>query len=218
MPHNPNIKAVIFDFGGVFTTSPISNFAIYEKENGIPERFLGGVIKGNINDGSFAQFERAEITIDEFDELFAAETKAAGHEVRGRTLVGLLKLKFYPEMIETLSRIKQAGLQTGCITNNMASHDSESMVSDSEDATELAAIFANFDEVIESSKVGMRKPEPRIYESMCKKLKRAPDECVFIDDLGINLKPARAMGMETIRVPFDGVTPAVKALNALLNL
>lgn len=218
MTHNPNIKAVIFDFGGVFTTSPISNFAVYEKENGLPERFLGGVIKANINDGPFAQFERAEITIDEFDTLFAAETKAAGYEVRGRTLVGLLKLEFYPEMIETLSRVKQAGFQTGCITNNMASHDSESMVSDSEGACELAAIFANFDEVIESSKIGMRKPEPRIYELMCKKLNRTPEECVFIDDLGINLKPAKAMGMETIRVPFDGVTPAIKALNALLDL
>lgn len=212
------IKAVIFDFGGVFTTSPVSNFAEYEREHDLPARFIGEVIKANINDGPFAQFERAEISLDTFDRLFAEETKASGHEITGRTLVGLLKLTFHQPMIDALARVKAAGYQTGCITNNMASHDTKSMVSADEDASQLAQVFANFDYVIESSKVGMRKPEPRIYEMMCEALQRNPSECVFLDDLGVNLKPAKAMGMATIKVPFDDVTPAIAELHEMLNL
>ena len=113
------LRAVIFDFGGVFTTSPVSHFATYERENGLPQRFMSEVIRSNLNDGAFARFERAELTLDEFDAAFAAETRAAGHEVAGRTLVSLLKLDFRPDMIAALKAIKDGGLATGCITNNM---------------------------------------------------------------------------------------------------
>ena len=208
-------KAAIFDFGGVFTTSPVENFAAYERENGIPERFISGVIKANINQGSFAQFERNEIDLDTFDKLFADETEAAGHKVSGQTLVSLLKLNFHPPMIAALTAVKDAGYRTGCITNNMAVAGAEDMVSGN-DKDLLAEIFRKFDHVIESSKAGVRKPEPRIYEMMCEALSVSPDECIFLDDLGINLKPARAMGMTTIKVPFGDVTPAIKKLSALL--
>ncbi|MBT8473163.1 MAG: HAD-IA family hydrolase [Marinicaulis sp.] len=210
-------RAVIFDFGGVFTTSPVENFADYEHQNGIPERFISGVIKANINNGSFAQFERNEIDLETFDKLFAEETAAAGHEITGRTLVSLLKLNFHPQMIDALASVQDAGFQTGCITNNMAVAGAEDMVT-GDDRKLLMEIFQSFDHVIESSKAGVRKPEPRIYEMMCETLKVAADECIFLDDLGINLKPARVMGMKTIKVPFGDVTPAINELFVLLQM
>lgn len=211
-------SAVIFDFGGVFTTSPVQNFAAYEAAHALPDSFIGAVIKARINDGAFAQFERAEISRDEFDIAFAAETRAAGHEISGATLLSMLSLSVYPEMIEALRRVKTAGYKTGCITNNMPAHDSTSMVDDPDAMKIIAEIFSMFDHVIESSKAGIRKPEPGIYEMMCDALGAQPRECVFIDDLGVNLKPARAMGMTTIKAPFGDITPAIDALYETLSL
>ncbi len=212
------IEAVIFDFGGVFTTSPVQNFARYERANGLPERFIGGVIKQNHHANAWAQFERAEIDIDEFSRLFAQETRAAGHEISGETLVGLLAVSFNPEMIEALSRIKRAGYKTGCITNNLPRIDSKAMLAADQSREQVERIFADFDHIIESSKAGVRKPEPRIYEMMCEALGVAPPACVFIDDLGINLKPAKAMGMTTIKAPIGDVGPAISELQAILGL
>ncbi|MEQ8177872.1 MAG: HAD-IA family hydrolase [Amphiplicatus sp.] len=212
------IEAVIFDFGGVFTTSPVEHFGVFERENGLPERFLGGVIKANHHANAWARYERAEIGLEEFDGLFAAETKAAGHEVRGATLVSLLAMTFRPEMIEALVRVKRAGFKTGCITNNLPELDTKAMLAAGESKEEADRILGNFDHVIESSKAGVRKPEPRIYEMMCEALAVAPGACVFLDDLGINLKPAQAMGMRTIKVPFGDVMPAIVELEALLGI
>lgn len=212
------IKAVIFDFGGVFTSSPVENFARFERENGLPEKFIGGVIKTNHHTNAWARFERAEIAIDEFNTAFAEETRAAGFEITGLTLVSLLALNLYPEMAEALRRVKAAGFKTGCITNNLPKFDSAAMVAKAAKADEAKAILANFDHVIESSKAGVRKPEARIYEMMCEALAVTPASCVFLDDLGINLKPARAMGMTTIKVPLGDVAPAIDELGALLGL
>ncbi len=213
-----NFKAVIFDFGGVFTTSPVENFAAYEEKNNLPERFIGSVIKARIHDGAFARFERAEIGRDEFDRAFAAETCAAGHEISGSLLLSMLTLNLYPEMVAALRRVKAAGHKTGCITNNMPTHDSTSMVDDPDAMQIVAEVFSMFDHVIESSKAGVRKPEPEIYDMMCGALNVRPDECIFIDDLGVNLKPARAMGMTTIKAPYGDVTPAINELYALLSI
>lgn len=213
-----SIRAVIFDFGGVFTTSPVENFAVFEKKHGLPDRFIGGVIKNNHYDNAWARYERAEIGIAEFDALFAAETKAAGFEIAGKTIVGLLALHFRPEMIEALARVKGAGFRTGCITNNLPELDNAAMLAASEAREQVKSIYENFDHIIESSKAGVRKPEPRIYEMMCEALAVSPDECIFLDDLGINLKPARDMGMTTIKVPFGDVRPAIAELQALLGV
>lgn len=212
------IKAVIFDFGGVFTTSPVQNFAEYERANGLPDRFIGAVIKARIHDGAFARFERAEISREEFDTAFAAETRAAGYEISGSTLLSLLTLDVYPEMVAALRRVKAHGFKTGCITNNTPTHDSTSMVSDPDALKIVAETFALFDHVIESSKGDVRKPEPKIYEMMCGALDVRPAQCVFIDDLGVNLKPAREMGMMTIKAPFGDVTPAIRALYDALSI
>jgi putative hydrolase of the HAD superfamily len=205
-------EAVIFDFGGVFTTSPVQNFAVFEREHGLPERFIGSVIKTNMHDNAWARFERSEITHEDFDAAFAEESKAAGFEIRGKTLVDLLRLHFNHEMIDALERIKSAGYKTGCITNNLPKIDSKGMLAPEESRETVERIHAHFDHIIESSKAGVRKPEPRIYEMMCEALCVTPETCIFLDDLGVNLKPARAMGMTTIKVPFDDVTPSIDEL------
>lgn len=211
-------EAVIFDFGGVFTTSPVQNFAAFEREHNLPGRFIGEVIKTNINDNAWAKFERAEIDIESFDSAFAEETRAAGFEIRGRTLVSLLSLTFNHNMIEALERVKQAGYKTGCITNNLPKIDSKGMLAPDEKKEIIERVNASFDHIIESSKAGVRKPEPRIYEMMCKALGVAPAACIFLDDLGVNLKPARAMGMTTIKVPFGDVGPAIEELYKFLKI
>ena len=212
------LRAIIFDFGGVFTTSPVTNFGVYERENGLPQRFISEVIRANLNDGAFARFERAEMTLDEFDAAFAGETRAAGHEVTGRTLFSLLKLDFRPDMIAAHRRIRAGGFLTGCITNNMPKGGAEEWARDPKDRAVAAEVMAEFDHVIESAKAGVRKPEPRIYEMMCEALGVAPAEACFVDDLGVNLKPAKAMGMAVVKVPFDDYGQAIDELSALTGL
>lgn len=209
---------MIFDFGGVFTTSPVENFAAYERANGLPEKFIGGVIKNNMHDNAWARFERAEINLEEFDAAFARETAAAGFEICGRTLVGLLSLTFKHEMIDAHERVRAHGFKTGCITNNLPQIDSRAMLAADENTATVERIFSNFDHVIESSKAGVRKPEPRIYEMMCEALAAPPAACIFLDDLGVNLKPACALGMTTIKVPIGDARPAIKELYERLAL
>lgn len=211
-------EAVIFDFGGVFTTSPVENFAEFEQRRGLPERFIGGVIKSNLHQGAFARFERAEISFDEFDALFSAETRDAGFEINGQEFVALLDVALKPEMVEALRRVKAAGLRTGCITNNFEGLDPVRSERKAKGDAAIAEVFAMFDHVIESSKAGVRKPEPRIYELMLERLALPASACVFLDDLGVNLKPAQAMGMRTIRVPFGDVRPAIDELSAALSI
>ena len=191
------IEAVIWDFGGVFTTSPFEAFARYERDKGIPVGVIRKINSTNHENNAWAMFERAAIDFAGFDAAFAGEAMALGYEIPGRDVLALLAGDFRPEMIEALRRIKTK-FKTGCITNNMPS--------DTSGATATARsiysreIMELFDALIESSKIGIRKPDPRIYMMMCEKLGVAPDACVYLDDLGGNLKPARAMGMTTIKV------------------
>jgi putative hydrolase of the HAD superfamily len=191
------IEAVIFDFGGVFTSSPFDAFARYERERGLPENLIRRINTANHENNAWARFERAEIDIDGFDAAFAAEARALGHDVPGRDILPLLAGDFRPEMIQALRRVKTR-FKTGCITNNMP----HNAAGGTEAGRTLYAreIMELFDAVIESAKLGIRKPDPRIYLLMCETLGVAPQECVYLDDLGGNLKPARAMGMTTIKV------------------
>lgn len=211
-------SAVIFDFGGVFTTSPVENFAHYERAHNLPEKFIGSVIKTNHHENAWAIFERAEISADTFNDLFAEETRKAGHEISGDTIVGLLTLQIREEMVEAFQQICVAGFKTGCITNNLLKFDSAAMVADSVHAETAQNVLEKFDHVIESSKAGVRKPEPRIYEMMCTALSVSPTQCIFIDDLGINLKPAKAMGMATVKAPYGDIRPAIGEIFGLLKL
>src|SRR5580704_10853039 len=190
------IEAVIWDFGGVFTTSPFDAFTRYERERGLPENLIRKINSTNHLENAWARFERSELDLEGFDAAFAAEARALGHDVPGREIIALLAGDFRPEMIEALRRIKTR-FKTGCITNNVPSNQTGSADGRSFYAREVMDLF---DHVIESAKSGIRKPDPRIYEMMCEALKVAPRACVYLDDLGVNLKPARAMGMTTIKV------------------
>jgi len=187
-------EAVIWDFGGVFTSSPFEAFARFERERGLPQNLIRTVNASNPLENAWAKLERAEIDHDDFDRLFAAECRALGHEVSGREVLPLLAGELRPEMIEALRRI-HGRLKTGCITNNLPAGSGNPLSS-----FYHTDVMTHFDHVIESAKIGMRKPDPRIYQMMTKALETDPDRCVYLDDLGINLKPARAMGMATIKV------------------
>ncbi|KCZ88937.1 MULTISPECIES: HAD-IA family hydrolase [Hyphomonas] len=192
-------KAVIWDFGGVFTSSPFDAFARYEAEQGLPQNFIRTVNATNPLDNAWAKLEQSKVNAAEFDSLFREESKALGHEVPGADVLKLLSGSLRPRVVEALKVCKGHG-KVGCITNNAPIGKGASMTNDDGKAAELARVFDLFDHLIESSKIGIRKPDPQIYRLMCEALDVAPEECVYLDDLGINLKPAREMGMTTIKV------------------
>ncbi|MBJ37611.1 MAG: HAD family hydrolase [Gammaproteobacteria bacterium] len=192
--------AVLWDFGGVFTTSPFENFSRYEAARGLPKDFIRGVNSTNPDTNAWAQLEASEISRDTFDGLFATESRALGHEIRGADVLDLLSGELRPAMVHALDRIR-AEFKTACLTNNIRdAGEGPGMAKDRERAAEISEVFDRFDAVIESSVVGIRKPNPEFYKLACKTLGVTPDQSVFLDDLGINLKPARALGMSTIKV------------------
>ena len=190
------IEAVIWDFGGVLTTSPFEAFARFESERGLPLDIIRRTNAANHLENAWAKFERAEVDLEAFDQLFAAESLAFGTEVRGKEILPLLAGDLRPEMVKAL-KIVGAKLKTGCITNNLPANAIGSLGGRS---LYVAEVMALFDHVIESAKIGLRKPDPRIYRMMVEALHVDPKACVYLDDLGVNLKPAREMGMTTIKV------------------
>ncbi len=210
----PMTKAVLWDFGGVILSSPFDAFRRYEAEHGLPIDFIRSVNTTNPHANAWALLERGEITADQFDVLFADESSILGHRVRGAAVLALLGGDIRPEMVATLDRVKQAGYQVACLTNNVLGGDGERLGDDARSVA-VAAIMDRFDVIVESSKVGVRKPEQRFYEIACEMLGVRPDECIFLDDLGINLKPAAAMGMITIKV--TSASQAIADLGAALG-
>ncbi|HEX4302552.1 MAG TPA: HAD-IA family hydrolase [Rhizomicrobium sp.] len=208
------IEAVIWDFGGVFTTSPFEAFARYETERGIPVGTIRKINSTNHEHNAWAQFEQSKVDIDGFDQLFAAEAKTLGHHIPGKDVLPLLAGDFRPDVIEALRGVKAAGLKTGCITNNMPHNAAGGTAAGR--SLYATDIMKQFDVVIESAKLGIRKPNPRIYEIMCEQLGVTPNVCVFLDDLGGNLKPAKAMGMTTIKV--ESGPQAIAELEAATGL
>lgn len=202
------ITSVLFDFGGVVLSSPFDAFNQFEEANGLPRDFIRSINSRNPDDNAWAKFERRDVDEVEFDVLFAEESEAAGHRVGGATILELIHGKIRPEMVEAIRRVKAAGLKTACLTNNFRPS--------SEGSGDVLEVMQMFDEVIESSKVGIRKPEVRFYEIALETLGIEATEAVFLDDLGINLKPAKAMGMTTIKVL--GADQAIADLEAVLDL
>lgn len=193
-------SAVIFDFGGVITSSPFEAFNRLEAERGLPCDFVRQVNARNGDGNAWARFERAEIDADSFDRLFAAEARALGHDLEGQAVLDVLAGTVRPAMVAAIDRLKAGGYRLGCITNNVPSGHGAGMARSTDAHDELERIFARFEHVIESSKAGVRKPDPRIYQMMCGALGVAADACVYLDDLGINCKPAAALGMRAIKV------------------
>ncbi len=197
--HADTPLAVLWDFGGVILTSPFEAFRRYEIEAGLPEDFIRGLNTRNPDDNAWAKMERSEVSLEQFVELFEAEARAQGHELDGWRVLQALSGDIRPQMVEALRRCKSA-FRIACITNNMKSGEGPGMSRTPEKARAVAEIMTLFEHVVESSKVGWRKPDPRIYRHACDLLGVPPESCVYLDDLGINLKPARALGMRTIKV------------------
>lgn len=212
------IKAVLFDFGGVILSSPFEAFARYEAENGLPPGLLRQLNSTNPDDNAWAKLERSEVNRAEFAKLFEAEARQLGHEVEGEVVLSLLSGELRPAMVEALRRCN-ANLKTALLTNNfLVPAEAEGMPAGEtrpNRAAAIAEVMGLFDVVVESSKVGVRKPDRRFYEIACELLEIEPHEAVFLDDLGVNLKPARAMGMTTIKVEDPEV--AIKALEDVVG-
>ena len=207
------IKAVFWDFGGVITSSPFESFNKFEVQNHLPENFLRSVNSTNPDNNAWAKLEKSEVNIEEFNDLFLDESRTLGHPVPGREVIALLKGEVRPEMINALKSINNRLIQ-GCLTNNVQAMDKEfeGNVSASGKHDDIMKLF---DFVIESSKVNVRKPDPKFYLLACKRANIEPSEAIFLDDLGINLKPAKELGMITIKV-IDPVI-ALKELESHLS-
>lgn len=193
------IKAILWDFGGVITSSPFDAFNRYEAEHDIPKDFIRGINAVNPTTNAWARFENSQVSIEEFDRLFKAESAAAGYPIPGMAVLKLLAGDVRPEMVNALKICKQH-YRIGCITNNVKSDKGSAIPQTTDQQDGVIKIMELFDEVIESSVEGVRKPEPGIYQIALDRMKVEAVNCVFLDDLGINLKPARAMGMKTIKV------------------
>lgn len=192
-------KAVLWDFGGVITSSPFESFNRFEAANNLPRDIIRSINATNGDVNAWAQLESGQVTVDEFDGLFAAEAAEFGHDIRGKRVLELLAGELRPNMVNALKRIKEK-LPVGCITNNVKAGQGPGMARNEEGARAVREVMGLFDLVVESSEVGIRKPDPRIYEMACEAMGIKPAQAVYLDDLGINLKPARALGMTTIKV------------------
>ena len=219
-------KAVLWDFGGVITSSPFEAFNRFEAAHDLPKDIIRSINAQNPETNAWAQLESNAISLDVFDARFTAEAQVLGYQLSGRQVLALLRGDIRPEMVQALERIRQT-LKIACITNNVPSgktvprpnhrlekpldhqlekpldHQFEPQPEHTKTprpTPSMQEVMAMFDLVLESSKLGIRKPDPRIYIHACECLSIAPQEAIFLDDLGINLKPARQLGMSTIKV------------------
>jgi putative hydrolase of the HAD superfamily len=201
------IAGVLFDLGGVVMGSPLAAIARYERDHGLPERSISRAIKSSGDAGAWSRLERGELTLEGFLEPFEADCRACGLSVSGAALMRSITDATAPRpiMVEAISRIRARGLRVGALTNNWVT----------DVPRPPHPVRPHFDVFIESSVVGLRKPDPRIYELACRELGVAPAATAFLDDIGSNLKAARALGMATIKVDEPDV--ALRELSALVG-
>lgn len=190
------LEAVIFDLGGVVLTSPFEAFARYEAELGLPDGFIRRLNMNNHHDNAWAKLERGELDDDGFANAFEAEAAAAGGHLDGHAVLGMLVGEVRPEMADEVRRLLAEGYGVAFLTNNAVPFDDVRGMLPAGFAELLDAV----DAVVESAVLGMRKPEEAFYRVALKALDVEPSQVAFLDDLGVNLKPARAMGMATIKV------------------
>jgi len=210
-----NPLAVLWDFGGVILSSPFEAFNRYEGEAGLPRDFIRSLNARNPDSNAWAKMERSEVSLDGFVALFEEEARQQGYTLDGWRILQALSGDIRPQMVEALRRCK-AAFRVACITNNMKSGEGPGMARSPEKAQAVAEIMAQFEHVVESSKLGLRKPDPLIYQHACDLLGVPPERCVYLDDLGINLKPARALGMRTIKVGDPDA--AIDELQAMVGI
>lgn len=200
-------SAVLFDIGGVVVGSPLWAIQEYEQLEGLPPGRINRHIVDSGPSGAWARLERGELTLEEFFPIFEKECRAAGQNVSARRMMQMIQAATLPrpEMLQAIRRIRSAGLRTAAVTNNWISEEQA-----------FAPIAELFDLVVESARLGIRKPDPRIFTYACEQLGVAPSKTVFLDDIGRNLKTARALGMTTIKV--DDPHAAIVALEELLGI
>jgi putative hydrolase of the HAD superfamily len=213
--HAKTPRAVLWDFGGVILSSPFEAFNRYETEIGLPKDFIRSLNARNGDTNAWAKMERSETSLEGFVKLFEEEARQQGHKLDGWRILQSLSGDIRPQMVEALRRCKRA-FRVACITNNMKHGEGPGMARSADKALAVAEIMTLFEHVVESSRLGMRKPDPRIYQHACDLLGVQPEDCVYLDDLGINLKPARALGMRTIKVGDPDV--AIDELQAMVGI
>ena len=207
------VSAVVFDLGGVLTESPLRGFAAYEDEAGLPSGLIVRINSTDPDTNAWARFERNELDVAGFSAAFEAEALAVGHRVDAARVLEALRGELRPEMVAAVRRLREAGLPLALLSNNVAPM---------ERTGRLGELLELFDAVVESSLEGVRKPEPEIYRRALARLSEAvgrevvASDCAYLDDLGINLKPARAMGMHTIKVVDPAA--ALAELSALVGI
>ena len=201
-------RAVIFDLGGVVLGSPLHAIARYERELGIPEGHINRTVVDTGASGAWSRLERGELTLETFAPAFERECQERGHAIDAAAMMARIAEGGgpHPAMLRAIGIIRKRGLRVGALTNNWAVEDPEPRHADLRDL---------FDAFVESSVVGLRKPDPRIYHHVCELLEVTPPEAVFLDDIGRNLKAARALGMQTIKV--DQPEPALRDLGETLG-
>ena len=206
------VSAVVFDLGGVLTESPLTAFAGYEAEAGLPSGLIRRLNSSDPHTNAWARFERGELDVAGFTAAFEAEALAAGHRVQAARVLEALRGELRPAMVAAVRRLRDAGLPLGLLSNNVAPMERTGA---------LGELLGLFDAVVESSTEGVRKPEPEIYRRALTRLSDAvgrplaASDCAYLDDLGINLKPARALGFATIKVDEPGA--ALAELSALVG-
>jgi putative hydrolase of the HAD superfamily len=199
MPHA--YRAVIFDLGGVVLDSPLHAIARYERELGIPVGHVNRVVARGGPQGAWARLERGEIGLAAFAPAFERECATAGHAISAHAMMARIgeASEPRPAMLRAIAALRQGGLAVGALTNNWESEAEPRPLDD---------LRAHFDAFVESRVTGLRKPDPRIYLYACEQLRVSPPEAVFLDDIGGNLKAARALGMATIKVEEPGAALA----------
>jgi putative hydrolase of the HAD superfamily len=212
--HSP-VTAILWDFGGVFTSSPFEAFNTLEERLGAPKDFIRQTNAINPDSNAWAKFESNSVSLDKFDVLFAEESEARGHRIPGKDVIAMLSGSLRPRMVEVLKLCKQH-YRVACITNNVKAGEGPGMARGKDKADAVAHVMKLFDLVVESSVEGVRKPNPEIYKIACDRLGVHCSQAIFLDDLGINLKPAKALGMQTIKVVSQN--QAIDDLSALTGL
>ena len=192
-------SSVFWDFGGVITSSPFEAFSNFELNNNLPKDFIRKVNSTNHKSNAWAQLEQSKINLEEFDVLFKKESKSLGYEVSGGQILNLLQGEIRPKMVNALEKLKKENFTLACLTNNFNSGDKNQSALDDINE-ERKKIMNNFDYIIESKELGIRKPDVEFYLKALEISGADPKKTIFLDDLGINLKPAKELGMTTIKV------------------
>ena len=208
-------SSVFWDFGGVITSSPFEAFSNFELNNNLPKDFIRKVNSTNHKFNAWAQLEQSKINLEEFDVLFKKESKSLGYEVSGGQILNLLQGEIRPEMVNALEKLKKENFTLACLTNNFNSGDKNQSALDDINE-ERTKIMNNFDYIIESKELGIRKPDVEFYLKALEISGADPKKTIFLDDLGINLKPAKELGMTTIKV-LDS-DQALKELSNLVGI